>query len=76
MPNYRIDLILADGQIGQTLLFFCFDDERALAWGKGGEGISIQWSLLSRRGVGGQQAGRQIGTRRHVSLANDYADPP
>jgi hypothetical protein len=26
-------MILADGQIGQTLLFFCFDDERALAWG-------------------------------------------
>jgi hypothetical protein len=39
MPNYRIDLILADGQIGQTLVFFCFDDKEALAWGSGVKGF-------------------------------------
>ena len=64
MPNYRIDLILADGQIGQTLLFFCFDDERALAWGFGVKGFPFNgaypaaevWEanrLVGRLGLGG-----------------------
>jgi acetoacetate decarboxylase len=64
MPNYRIDLILADGQIGQTLLFFCFDDERALAWGSGVKGFPFNgaypaaevWEanrLVGRFGLGG-----------------------
>jgi hypothetical protein len=35
MPAYRLELILADGQIAQTLGFFSLDDERALAWGSG-----------------------------------------
>jgi hypothetical protein len=65
MPNYRIDLILADGQIGQTLAFFCFDDEGALAWGSGVKGFPFNggayptaelWEanrLVARFGLGG-----------------------
>ena len=30
MPAYRLELILADGQIAQTLAFFSRDDEQAL----------------------------------------------
>jgi hypothetical protein len=33
MPAYRLELILASGQIAQTLAFFSLDDEQALAWG-------------------------------------------
>ena len=35
MPTYRLELILADGQIAQTLGFFSLDDEQALAWASG-----------------------------------------
>jgi hypothetical protein len=35
MPAYRLELILADGQIAQTLEFFSLDDEQALVWGSG-----------------------------------------
>jgi TPR repeat protein len=32
MPAYRLELIVADGQIAQTIGFFSLDDEQALAW--------------------------------------------
>ena len=58
MPAYRLELFLADGQIVQTLAFFSLDDEQALAWG---DEVGLAPSLPSRRGMGGQQAGRQAG---------------
>jgi hypothetical protein len=33
VPAYRLELILADGQIAQTLAFFSLDDKQALSWG-------------------------------------------
>ena len=33
MPAYRLELILADGQIAHTIGFISLDDEQALAWG-------------------------------------------
>ena len=33
MPAHRLELILASGQIAQTLAFFSLDDQQALAWG-------------------------------------------
>ncbi len=35
MPTYRLELILAGGQIAQTIAFFSLDDKKALAWGSG-----------------------------------------
>ena len=60
MPAYRLELFLADGQIAQTLAFFSPDDEQALAWGSSTDGVCLASSLPRRRGVGGQQASRQI----------------
>ncbi len=41
MPAYRLELLLADGQIAQTLGFFSFDDEHALAWGFGAMELAL-----------------------------------
>ena len=41
MPTYRLELILADGQIAQTLAFFSRDDEQALAWGSGAMELAL-----------------------------------
>jgi hypothetical protein len=41
MPAYRLELILADGQIAQTLAFFSLDDDKALAWGSGAMRLAL-----------------------------------
>ena len=41
MPTYRLELILADGHIAQTLAFFCGDDKQALAWGSGAMELAL-----------------------------------
>jgi hypothetical protein len=42
VPAYRLELILADGRIAQTLAFFCGDDEQALAWGSGAMELALR----------------------------------
>jgi hypothetical protein len=32
MPAYRLELIVAESKIAQTLAFFSLDDEQAMVW--------------------------------------------